>query len=424
MSKLFPMVSWAQGTNIYETNIRQYTTEGSFNAFCRHLPRLKEMGVETLWLMPITPIGVKGRLGTLGSYYACSSYTKINPEFGNEDDFRALIQQAHTLGMKVIIDWVTNHTGQDHEWTTAHPDFYEKDDNGNFREKNGWSDVYDLDYTNPNLRAAMVDAMQYWVKNFDIDGFRCDMAHLVPLDFWMEARKSCDQTKPLFWLAECDDDQYLNVFDVNYAWRWMHATNALSQNKAQGLNAIVPLLHEDLELLPDACKLWFTSNHDENSWNGTEYEKYGMLARTWAVFTFLFPGIPLIYSGQELPNYKRLAFFEKDHIDWNDDAPQLQGFYQAMLHLRKQNPCFHTTATYRAIAVSHCNDTLAFALQQDNNQVLVLFNFSHSETHMVPVQTEYLAGQYTSLFSGISYDLQNSETFCIEPGGYLVYVKQ
>ncbi len=423
MSKIFPMVSWGQGTNIYEVNTRQYTKEGTFNAFAQHLPRLKDMGVEVLWMMPITPIGVKGRLGTMGSYYACSSYTKINPEYGNEEDFRQLVNQAHQLGMKVIIDWVTNHTGQDHEWVSAHPDFYLKDNAGNFVENNGWTDVIDLDYSNMALREAMVDAMQYWVKNFDIDGFRCDMAHLVPLDFWMMARKSCDETKWLFWLAECDDDRYIDVFDVNYAWRWMHATDKMAKNREYGLNSIVPLLREDLDLLPNACKLWFTSNHDENSWNGTEYEKYGSLAKTWAVFSAMFPGIPLIYSGQELPNYKRLAFFEKDYIEWNSQTPALHGFYQTLLQLRKHNPCFNTTVSYQSIAVPNCNDILAFTLQNEGKSILVLFNFSQTETHSVPVHIDTLAGSYRSLFSGLDYQFQDNEIFDIEAAGYLVYIK-
>jgi len=423
MSKLFPMVSWVQGTNIYEVNTRQYTAEGTFKAFGAHLPRLKDMGVEILWMMPITPISVKGRLGTLGSYYACSSYTQLNPEFGNGDDFRALVEQAHRLGMKIIIDWVANHTGQDHEWTTSHPDFYLKDEHGNFVEKNGWHDVIDLDYSNKDLWKTMVDSMQYWVKNFDIDGFRCDMAHLVTYDFWLYARQNCDTLKPLFWLAECDDNQYLDVFDVNYAWRWMHATDNMAKNKEFGLHAIVPLLREDLELLPEACKLWFTSNHDENSWNGSEYEKYGSLAKTWAVFANIFPGIPLTYSGQELPNKKRLAFFEKDQIEWNEHVPALYDFYKTLFHLRKTNPCFQTTVSYQNICVPNGGDVLAFCLQNGTNQVLALFNFSQTDTHSVSVHTDYLAGQYQSLFSGLNYDFQNNETFSIEPSGYLVYIK-
>lgn len=422
MSNLFPMVSWAQGTNIYEVNIRQYTPEGTFKAFAEHLPRLKDMGVEILWMMPVTPISVKGRLGTLGSYYACSSYTKINPEYGNTTDFKELIAKVHDLGMKIIIDWVANHTGQDHEWIQSHPDFYLKDEHGNFVEKNGWEDVLDLNYANMDMQKEMIKCMQYWVSNFNIDGFRCDMAHLVPLSFWKDARSTCDQTKALFWLAECDENQYLDVFDVNYAWRWMHATANMMQNKEFGLNAIQPIIREDLELLPDACKLWFTSNHDENSWNGSEYEKYGKLVKTWAAFTQLFPGIPLIYSGQELPNYKRLAFFEKDNIDWQKDC-QLHNFYKIFLHLRKSNPCFKTTVQYQSISVTNCADTMAFFLHNEGATVLVVFNFSLVETHKIAVNSDILNGNFHSPISGLTYTFQPSEIFELEPCGYLVYTK-
>jgi len=224
MAVHFKTVDWAVNTNIYEVNIRQYTPEGTFNAFAKHLPRLKDMGVDILWLMPITPISVAERQGTLGSYYACSSYVQINPEFGNLADFKKLVDEAHILGIKLIIDWVANHTGYGHEWTINHADWYMKDAAGNFTEENGWKDVIDLNYDVAPMREAMIKAMQYWVTECDIDGFRCDMAHLVPLDFWMGARKQCDRLKPLFWLAECEEVKYHDAFDVSYAWQWMHTT--------------------------------------------------------------------------------------------------------------------------------------------------------------------------------------------------------
>ncbi|PZP40531.1 MAG: 1,4-alpha-glucan branching protein [Pseudopedobacter saltans] len=422
MSKLFPLVSWGQGTNVYEMNTRQYTAEGNFQALLPHIPRLKEMGVEIIWMMPVTPISLKGRLGTLGSYYACSNYTTINPEYGDENDFRQLVNAVHSLGMKIIIDWVANHTGQDHEWTQSHPEYYEKDAQGNFVEKNGWIDVVDLDYSNMDMRNAMITSMKFWVDHFDIDGFRCDMAHLVPISFWQSARTECDKSKPLFWMAECDDNQYLDVFDANYAWRWMHATNDMSKSSNTDLSPIYPLLNEDLQLLPDACKLWFTSNHDENSWNGSEYEKYGRLAKTWAVFATLFPGIPLIYSGQELPNLKRLAFFEKDQIEWTQEKPKLHEFYKSLLELRKSNTCFHTDIHCK-ILNTNSPYILAFKLQQGNDQVIVLLNFSQDQTQIANITGEQLEGHYQSLFSGLQYKFQTDEQFEIDPTGYLVYVR-
>ncbi len=310
MSKPFKIVPWAQSASIYEVNIRQYTPEGSFHAFAQQLPRLRDMGIDILWLMPVTPISVAERQGTLGSYYACSSYTEINPEFGSKADFHALVEQAHALGMKLIIDWVANHTGCDHHWTNEHPDWYVKDSDGNFTERNGWKDVIDLDFSNASMRQAMIGSMQYWVKEFDIDGFRCDMAHLVPLDFWIEARKACDAVKPLYWLAECEEIQYHDAFDTSYAWWWMHTTEKFVKGEA-GLHEIREVLHAYSQYPVGASKLFFTANHDENSWNGTEYEKYGNCAKAWAVFTCTWQAIPLIYSGQENPNLKRLAFLIK-----------------------------------------------------------------------------------------------------------------
>jgi len=226
-SMAFPILSWVLSTNVYEVNTRQYTPEGNFTAFMPHMKRLKDMGVETLWFMPITPISRYKRKGTLGSYYACSDYTSINPEFGSHADFKGLIDYAHKLDMKVIIDWVANHTGADHNWTKSNPDFFIQNEQGEFYDKHGWDDVIDLDYNNRDMRLAMIQSMEYWIREFDIDGFRCDMAMLVPVDFWIEARTYLDRIKPLFWLAECDqwnDPVYMEAFDAAYTWKWMHAT--------------------------------------------------------------------------------------------------------------------------------------------------------------------------------------------------------
>jgi alpha-amylase len=228
-------LAWVQQTNVYEVNVRQYTPEGTFNAFAAHLPRLREMGVHTLWFMPITPIAQKGRKGTLGSQYAASDYTAINPEFGTLADFKNLVQQAHNQGFKVIIDWVANHTGWDHRWTTEHPEYYKRDHNtGDFQIASGMADIIELDFNNPALRRAMIDAMLYWIQETNIDGFRCDLAFWVVLDFWMEAKRELQQTKPLFWLGELDPlerPEYMAVFDAAYTWTWMHKAQEWYQQR-------------------------------------------------------------------------------------------------------------------------------------------------------------------------------------------------
>ncbi len=413
----FPLVSWARDTNIYEVNIRQYTPEGSFAAFAKHLPRLKSMGVEILWLMPVTPISEAVRQGTLGSYYACSSYTAINPEYGDLDDFKQLVNAIHAQGMYVIIDWVANHTGWDHHWTKEHPDWYVLDEEGNFTEKNGWHDVIDLDYSNKAMRAAMIAAMQFWVKETGIDGFRCDMAHLVPLDFWKEARKACDTIKHLFWLAECEVTDYHQVFDLSYAWHWMHTTEKYANGEVE-LQSIQQVLHSYSQYPAGAHKLFFTSNHDENSWNGTEYEKYGPAALPWSVFTATWKGVPLIYSGQELPNHKRLAFFDKDLIEWND-RPALQDWYCRLLDLRKEAG-LQEAETF-VLPVSHPH-VLAYLRRNKGKVVLVLLNLSGESRLHLSVSHEWVRGDFRSLSSGLQYAFKTENLFELQAYEAIVYV--
>jgi len=417
MDASFKTVDWLKDKTIYEVNIRQYTESGSFKAFESHIPRLKEMGVEILWLMPITPISEKARKGSIGSYYACSSYTKINPEFGNEQDFLSLIHLAHKHEMKVIIDWVANHTGRQHEWMETNPDWFSRDEEGNFTERNGWDDVVDLNFENHDMRAALIGAMQYWVRTFNIDGFRCDMAHLVPLAFWSSARKACETIKPLFWLAECEDIEYHSVFDASYAWSWMHETEKLAKGQS-GVNEIYNLLHDYAQYPKSAYKLFFTSNHDENTWNGTEYEKYGIVAKAWAVFTFMWKGIPLIYSGQEQPNHKRLAFFDKDNIEWTN-TPQLTSFYKTLIQLRKQYSCLVEGDSFNLPTQS--NEVMAF-LRYDHQIILVVLNFSH-QIQKIELEHEFLKGQFLNAFSGLSFAFNKQVSFELMPGDYFVYVK-
>ncbi len=420
MDKNFSTVDWAKGSNIYEVNVRQYTSEGTFSAFSKHLPRLKEMGVAILWLMPITPISEKTRQGSLGSYYACSSYTDINPEFGTLTDFKELVNEAHALGFKLIIDWVANHTGWDHHWTTEHPDWYLKDDKGNFTEKNGWHDVIDLNFDRTDMRMGMIEAMKYWVTECNIDGFRCDMAHLVPLDFWKDARLACDIRKPLFWLAECETVSYHDVFDASYAWWWMHETN----DRAKGistLSKVREVLHAYTQYPQGAIKLFFTANHDENSWNGTEYEKYGNAAKAWAVFTCTWQCMPLIYSGQESPNTRRLKFFDKDLIEWNEPL-QLQEFYQTLLQFRKSNSAIKNGDTF-ILPTAFDDQLMAFLRIAQNDVVLVLLNISEQDRLRVTVDSSWLSGKFRNIFSGLEFKFSGSETFELQAGEYIVYEK-
>ena len=423
MSLLFKRVEWSYQTNLYEVNVRQYTPEGTFKAFGKHLPRLRAMGVEVLWFMPITPISIVGRQGSLGSYYACSDYTSTNPEFGSVADFKNLVKKAHELGLKVIIDWVANHTGMDHHWTKDHPEYYRKNEKGEFYDINGWADVIDLNYYNGGLRAAMIEAMKFWVNECNIDGFRCDMAHLVPLDFWREARRSLDELKPLFWLAETETPIYHEVFDASYTWTWMHKSHDFVKGK-MGLHDLKHVLLDDARRFPaPAFRLWFTANHDENSWNGTEYEKYGDAAKPLAVFSCMWKGIPLIYSGQEIPNHKRLKFFDKDTIEWKEELT-MEAFYKSLLHIRKKNPALSASEDAECLFINTSADqqVLCFLRRKAVNEVLVLLNFSAMNIEG-QITDKQLSGKFKDCFASKTKDFSKDHSFQLGAWEYSVYEK-
>lgn len=423
MSRLFNPVAWSLHTNIYEVNVRQYTPEGTFKAFTKHLPRLHKMGVETLWFMPVTPISVEQRQGTLGSYYACSDYTSINPEFGTLDDFRELVQEAHASGLKIIIDWVANHTGWDHIWTKTNPSYYKKNAEGKFYDTNNWHDVIDLNYYDGAMRKAMIEAMKFWVNDCEIDGFRCDMAHLVPLDFWRQARIELDTIKPLFWLAETEDYHYLDVFDCCYAWQWMHDTVKFCRGEIDLSRLKEVLFRYQRDFPSQTSQLFFTSNHDENSWNGTEYEKYGDAAKVLAVFGCTWNGIPLIYSGQELPNKKRLKFFDKDVIDWKGQ-PELHEFYKVLLKLRANHPAIRSGKTEQPIFIPTHADQYFFAFMRrfGKKEILVLLNLSPNHG-FIQLPDGYVQGIFTNIFTGSKLEIIPQHSFELKAWDYLVLEK-
>jgi len=423
MSYDFQPLNWTHNTNIYEVNIRQYTKEGSFKAFGKELPRLKDMGVKTLWFMPITPIAQKNKKGVLGSYYAASDYISINPEFGTLDDFRILVKDAHELGFKVIIDWVANHTGWDHKWTTEHPDYYKKDPaTGDFQIASGMDDIIELNFHNQELVKAMIGAMKFWIEECDIDGFRCDLAFWVELEFWKEARKELDAVKPLFWLGELDPiehPEYMGTFDAAYTWTWMHKTEDFYK-KNLSLDVLDTVLKEYDAIGDSSMRTWFTSNHDENSWNGSEYEKYGDMAKALAVFSCTWNGIPLIYSGQELPNLKRLKFFEKDAIEWRENS-ELHDFYKTLLNLRTSNPALRAgdpeTKTEK-LTTSDNQHIFAFLRKDRGQQVLVILNFSCTSASF---SVNSINGKFRDVFSRTEMDFSNEKSFQLNPWEYRVF---
>lgn len=375
---------WTRSAVIYEVNVRQYTREGTFTAFEAHLPRLKELGVDILWFMPIHPISEKNRKGTLGSYYAVKDYTEVNPEFGTKEDFKRLVTKAQEMGFKVILDWVANHTGCDNVWTTQHPDWYVKDETGNFKSPYDWTDTYELDYDKPEMRTAMIDALKYWITEFNIDGYRCDMAHEVPTDFWNDVRPALDSIKPVFMLAESEATDLLDyAFDANYSWELMHLMADVNKGDkdANDIAAYIQKLDslvENSALCPDAYKMNFLTNHDENSWNGTEFERYGKMNELFAVLTYTINGMPMIYTGQEVGMKKRLSFFEKDMVpSWKENATTK--FYKKLNELKHTHPALRAGSMggeFRRYSSTDGDKLLIYSRERAGKEIMVMLNLS------------------------------------------------
>lgn len=423
--KTIPHPEWSKNAVIYEVNIRQYTPEGTFKAFEQHLPRLKSMGVTLLWLMPINPVGIKNRKGTLGSYYAVKDYLGVNPEYGTKEDLRALIKKAHELGMHVIIDWVANHTSWDNNLVTEHPDWYTHDSTGKIiAPVPDWTDVADLNYDKKELREYMTNALIYWVKEADVDGFRCDVAGMLPISFWNHAVPKVRAVKPVFMLAEEETPaMHDTAFDMTYSWNLFHMMNEIAKGSKTADMIDSVLLKESAKYPPDAYRMRFTTNHDENSWNGTEYERMGDGAKTFEVLCYTLPGMPLIYSGQESAFNRRLKFFDKDVIDW-DNYP-LAGFYTSLNMLKKDNPSLaNGIAGGEMIKIKSDNDkhVYSFIRKKNNHAVFVISNLS-PVLQKATLDGNIYAGDYKILFENKEILIKANLTVELKPWEYRVYVR-
>lgn len=423
MNQEFRTVDWARSANIYEINVRQYTKEGTFSAFGKHLARLKDMGVKILWFMPIHPIGQLNRLGSLGSYYSIQDYRAINPEFGSLDDFKNLVNTAHQMGFKVIIDWVANHTAWDHVWTYTNKEYYQLDGNDNFRSPYDWSDVIQIDHQSVAQQDAMIDAMKFWISECDIDGFRCDMAHLIPLPFWHRARKELNAIKPLFWLAETEDASYHDVFDATYTWEFLHKMESYWRGQTN-IDGFDEVLYKYNDTFPnDALRAYFTSNHDENSHSGSEYERLGNAVKAFAVICATWNGLPLIYSGQELPNKKRLKFFDKDEIEWTDNC-ELHNFYKTLLELHSENPALgagdDAVVTYRLQTTD--KQVFSFLRKNGSKEVLVILNLTPGWISF-NINDNAVSGDYRDVFSDEKMGINRDYLFHFSAWDYKVLEK-
>ena len=422
---------WSRNSVIYEVNVRQYTPQGTIAALTSHLPRLGQLGVDILWLMPVQPIGVKNRKGKLGSYYAISDYPAINPEFGTEADFKAFVDAAHAQGMKVILDWVANHTAYDHEWVTAHPDYYERKADGslvNARDNEGretdWTDVAELDYRKTSMRQTMVAEMRWWLDRMGIDGFRCDVAGGAPVDFWVEARTALKAVRPdLFLLAEAEDPRMHAAFDMTYGWELHHLLNEVAQGKKTTDALDKYFAKDDSVYGRGAYRMYFTSNHDENSWNGSEFERMGENHfPAFVLSATAQSSMPLLYTGQEVSMRKRLRFFEKDTVDWKGSS--LANFYHSVFELKHHEPALANGqwgGTQTALSTNGGDRVYAFTRTKDTNTVLTVVNFGDK-----PVKTLYQGltqpGEYTDWFSKAKTSLAANGTVDIPAHGYRVLV--
>lgn len=419
--------SWIMQGNIYEVNIRQYTPEGTFKAFAKHLDRLKEMGVQTLWFMPINPISKTDRKGSLGSYYAVSDYTAINPEFGNMDDWKALVKQAHEKELKVIIDWVPNHTGADHYWLQKHPAFYVRDSSGKAVSQFDWTDTRKLNYANTELRDTMISQMKFWITETGIDGLRCDYAVGPSRSFWKDCIKDLKAVKNVFMLAEADSAWLHEVgFDATFAWPEFNMMKLIAAGKrnASAMDSIFK--HTDTTLQKNGLRLFFTSNHDENSWNKADFETMpGASHAPFAVLTQTMKrSVPLIYSGQEEPILRAISFFDKDTMHFIQYGRA--DMYRQLLALRKNNPALAANASFKKVVTDKDDHVYAYYRRSGNHTVFVVLNLSNLSQH-VTISNDDLgafSGERVYYYMGEKNSMKRiPPEYDLKPWGYAVIVE-
>ena len=366
---------WVRNGVVYEIYPRSFSPEGNFAGIEKRLPEIKRLGATILWLMPIHPVGVLHRKGTLGSPYAVQDYYAIDPAYGTLDNFKSLLAHAHELGFHLIIDLVANHTSWDSKFLHEHPEWFTKDSAGNIISPNpGWTDVADLDYSKPALRRAMIEMMKYWVRDVGIDGFRCDASELVPTDFWEDARSALDSIRGVMMLSEgAWPEHHLKAFDLTYSWNIYHSLGRIFKGVRTARALDTELNLEEVMFPRGSLRLRFSSNHDENAWDAPDVEKFGVDgAKLAAVMANTMPGVPLIYNGQEVGNAKKLPLFEKVSIEWKG-GEEFRELYTTLFALRKNNPAFTEGGMIR-LPTTDDRRVYVFARVSGENKFIVAFN--------------------------------------------------
>lgn len=415
---------WVKSATLYEINIRQFSEEGTFGAVIQQLPRLKKLGIDIIWLMPIQPIGELHRKGSLGSYYSVKDYSGINSEFGTEEDFKELVTAIHEQGMYVILDWVANHTSWDNELVDKHPEWYMQSRKGTFQSTRwrDYDDIIEFDYRNADLRKYMTEMMLSWVEKYDIDGFRCDIASFVPIDFWETVRTELDQIKPVFMLAEAEDKElHRKSFDSTYNWTLWNILHQIATNHISVKHLTEAYLAEHVSIFPKAgIRMNFIDNHDKNSWEGNPYSNFGEALEAVTVFTFLMDGIPLVYSGQEAGLDRSLAFFDRDPIDWK--SHENEALYAALFLLKHKNQALWN-GNYGGEMVRIMNDrmdqVISFVREKNGDKVLTFINLS-KEKLIVQFDTSFDTGIYQNLFTEQLKTVSETLIVTMEPWAYIV----
>jgi len=416
---------YAKNATIYEVNLRQYTTEGTFNAFIPHIDRLSKMGVDILWFMPINPISVKNRKGELGSPYAVADYKGVNPEYGTMAEFDLMVKTIHDAGMKIIIDWVPNHTGWDNPWITEHPEWYTQDKDGNIIDPIdyntgkswGWTDVADLNYDNKEMREEMINCLLWWVNERNLDGFRMDVAHGVPDDFWDECSDALFTNSKIFMLSEGEVPNHRNNqnFHMDYGWSFHHLMNDIAKGE-KNVNDIYAWKAENDEKYNKGMHMNFTSNHDENSWAGTEFERMGNGHKAFAALVQTFEGMPLIYSGQEEPLKKRLEFFVKDPIGFKDYS--YADFYTQLNDLKNRNKALWNGEYGGKVQfIGESENIIGFQREKDGDKVVVMINLSDK-----PVEFNVIShiDKVKDIFTGKSVHYHDGDKIPLKPWEYII----
>lgn len=374
---------WVKNAVIYEVYLRSFSKEGTFNALALRIPELKKLGVTVVWLMPIHPVGKKHRKGSLGSPYSVQDYYKVNPEFGTTNDFKSLVNVIHEQGLKIIIDLVANHTAWDNPIMNEHPEWYTHDSDGTIISPNpDWTDVAELDYRQPGLRDYMISMMKYWVQDIGIDGFRCDVSELVPLDFWERARKELDAMKPVMLLSEGSlPEHHIKAFDLTYSWNVYDVLDKIIYGSTPATIFDELLKSESYRYPRESLRMRFNSNHDKNAYDGAAVKKFGVQgAKATAVLAFTCPGVPLIYNGDEVGNDKKLNLFEKINIDWSKGS-DFRRLYETLSTLRQSHKAFRA-GIYHTVPNSANRKVYSFIRTKEEDTVLVVINFGSNEENI------------------------------------------